>query len=39
MDMENLKLIYEENFDTDISFGGWNTEENPYKEVWYRLRR
>ena len=34
MDMENLKLIYEENFDTDISFGGWNTEENPYKEVW-----
>jgi beta-glucanase (GH16 family) len=34
MNMKALKLIYEENFGTDLSFGGWKIENNPYTEVW-----
>lgn len=34
---ENLNLVYEENFDTDLNYGGWLSSGNPYKTDWIPL--
>lgn len=30
----DLKLIYEEKFETDLHLGEWYVAEHPYKESW-----
>ena len=34
MKKENLKLVYDEDFKTDLKFGEWKRENNPYADVW-----
>lgn len=34
---DNLKLIYEENFETDLELGDWYKADHPYKKIWAPL--
>ena len=34
---DNLKLIYEENFETDLELGDWYKADHPYKNIWAPL--